>query len=210
MARRLGPWPVLLLLAGLSVSCGGGPPSQTQVGSWLGSYFDAVQSGDHERVATWFEGCVGREEECEGVLAATAASVSAQRELGDYRFDDPEGFGLITAFVLGRGGFWRIVETRVKSEQADEVLAFVEVRTHYTAHETEKLPRGALVEYLVEPLGKVQRIEVGSSGPGALRDEVKTLTMQAAFRKGVRGWRLASFVPVRESVVYEQVIWRPE
>ena len=204
--------PILLVLPGLALAgCQDGSGGARVA---LASYFDAVQSGDTERITSLLADC--RADDCADRLAELEASVVAQRELSEYRFDDPWGFGLIGALVLGRGGYWTTEQVDLHpAADPPRAEAVLRVRTQYNAAETRGLPDGARIEYLVEPLGRVFRLTRGSRAPGGMRRELREILLRAELHwlpdaAGRETWYLASLVPVRESARFVQVIWRPE
>lgn len=202
--------PALLLLLGLaSIGCSSSPESDGT--ALLAHYFTAVQSGDGERIAALLDDCRdGRD--CRTQIAATQASVSAQRELDAYTFEDDWGFGLARALNLGSGGFWRLdaMEPAGSAGGVQLSLATLTVLTQYRADETRGLPRRAVIEYLVEPLGTVRRLERRSQGPGALRDQLVSVQLEARLTRREDGWRVAGIRVLADSAVFEQVTWRPQ
>ena len=199
--------PLLLLL--FATACGGRP--EGDVSGLLSAYFGALQSGEEAQIAALLEDC--REgSDCETEIAATQASVSAQRELDSYSFEDSWGFGLCRAFVLGAGGFWRL-ETLVSAGELDGAelhVALLSVHTQYNAGETRGLPLRAVIEYQVAPLGSVMRLQRRSSGPGALRDQLVEVQLEARLTRRDDGWRVAGLRVLPDTAVFESVSWRPE
>jgi hypothetical protein len=137
--------------------------------------------------------------------------VAAQRELDAYRFDDPWGFGLVRALVLGGGGFWTLDGLRLLEDSGDRQRweASLTARTQYRADETAGLPRGAVVEYLVAPLGAVRRLPVGGEAPGAVREELVELHLRAELVRRREGWRVVSLLALRDRARFRTVTWRP-
>lgn len=198
---------LLLVLAGFG--CSSNPEQDATV--LLSQYFSAVQAGEHSAIAALLEGCRDGGD-CEVEIAATQASVSAQRELDAYTFEDPWGFGLTRALVLGAGGFWRLdsLVPAGESEGAELHLALLRVRTQYTAGETRGLPRRAVIEYLVAPLGSVKRLQRLETGPGALREQLAEVQLEARLTRRDDGWRVEGLRVLPDTAVFETVTWRPE
>ena len=200
---------LLLALALGSLGCSSSPEGDAS--GLLAQYFSALQSGDAERIAGFLDDCrEGRD--CETEIASTQASVSAQRELDSYSFEDDWGFGLARALNLGSGGFWRLdaVAPAGAVEGVDQYLASLTVLTQYRAGETRGMHPRAIIEYLVAPLGSVHRLQRNTQGPGALRDQLVEVRLEARLTRREDGWRVAGVRVLRDSAVFERVSWRPE
>ena len=195
---------MLLLLALLAAGCA--PRPEQQATALLARYFSALQSGESAEVVRLLADCrSGRD--CETELAGIRASVSAQRELDAYSFEDPWGVGLSRALVLGAGGYWRL-DGLGPSEDGLRT-ARLTVLTHYRAEETRGLPRGAVIEFQVAPLGSVKRLERRGKGPGALRQQLAEVAIEAQLALTEEGWRVKSLRPLPETAVFESVSWWP-
>ena len=202
------------VLVASALGCGPADPVDGATGLLM-EHFRAVQAGDLEALARTVDDCrtetlVETQDApagCRERLAAALSSSQAQRDAGSYRFDDPWGFGLARALVLGAGGWWLVEHLEVTAP--DRFRATLLVRTHYRQDETAKLPPGAVVEYLVKPLGTVKRLARGSSGPGALREELVQLELRAELVRSEEGWRVVSIEPLPDTAVWRSVSWRP-
>jgi hypothetical protein len=200
---------LVLVLALAGTACRGTPEQDATV--LLSQYFSALQAGEEAAIAALLDDCRdGRD--CAGDIASVQASVSAQRELDAYTFEDPWGFGLGRALVLGAGGFWRLdaIAPTGDAEGVEHYRATLTARTQYNAAETRGLPSRAVIEYLVAPLGTVRRLGRNEKGPGALRDQLVEVQLEARLTKRQDGWRVADVRVLADTAVFEQVTWRPE